>query len=129
MSNLVLTGDLKLEPLDLLANLGWMAALEILALSAATGELEHIHQNWQTIVESGALPVVFMSGISSFSLNITSFYANKVWPNVTEGRRANKVLYVASKAWSHVSGHESFDPLSRSQRKASHFDHGCDHGV
>ena len=78
VSNLVLTGDLKLAPLDLLSKMCPLAFIEILLMSYAAGEFHLISENWDAIVKTKALPIVLVSGISSFSLNITSFFANKV---------------------------------------------------
>lgn len=78
ISNLVLTGDMKLAPLDLLSKMCPLAFVQILMMAFVGGELQSISENWQSITSTNALPIVFLSGISSFSLNITSFFANKV---------------------------------------------------
>lgn len=78
ISNLVLTGDMKLAPLDLLSKMCPLAFIQIMVLAFFYGELQSIADNWASITASNAIPIVALSGVSSFSLNITSFFANKV---------------------------------------------------
>jgi len=78
LSNVVLTGPLKLDPFDLLLKMCPLAAVEILLLAAVMGELHDVAAAWDAIAASQAIPVVVLSGVASFTLNITSFFANKV---------------------------------------------------
>lgn len=88
-SNVVLTGALKLEPMDLLTRLCPLAVVELLLLSAVAGELSAILNEWESIASDNTIPVVLLSGVSSFTLNITSFWANKVTSPLTLSVAAN----------------------------------------
>lgn len=88
-SNVVLTGPLKLQPMDLLTKLCPLATAELIALSFLAGEVSSIQESWADISASNAAPVVLLSGVLSFSLNITSFYANKVTSPLTLSVAAN----------------------------------------
>jgi hypothetical protein len=47
-------------------------------ISVFEGEFGRILENMETITSDRTLTVVLVSGVSSFTLNITSFWANKV---------------------------------------------------
>jgi len=83
MSNHLLTGDLKLHPVDLLSKMCPLALLQIGLLSVATGEVGEIIRRFDTLLESGAFEVVLLSGIVSFSLNLLSLQANKMTSALT----------------------------------------------
>jgi len=89
VSSLVMTGEMKMQPLDLLCKMCPLAFVEILTLSLLSGELSSIWSRWDEITQSWAIPVVVMSGFSSFSLNITNFYANKMTSPLTLSVCAN----------------------------------------
>ena len=48
-----------------------------------TGEVYEIMSKWQALASSAAPQVVLLSGILSFSLNVTSFIANKITSPLT----------------------------------------------
>ena len=68
---------MKLAPVDLLSKMCPLACIECLLLSLWSGELQSIHARWAELSDSYAFPIVLLSGLSSFSLNITSLFANK----------------------------------------------------
>eukprot|EP00613_Pedinella_sp_CCMP2098_P009483 CAMPEP_0171658720 /NCGR_PEP_ID=MMETSP0990-20121206/43128_1 /TAXON_ID=483369 /ORGANISM="non described non described, Strain CCMP2098" /LENGTH=368 /DNA_ID=CAMNT_0012240005 /DNA_START=112 /DNA_END=1218 /DNA_ORIENTATION=- len=88
-SNVVLTGPLKLNPMDLLTRLCPLAVIELLVMSAVTGELSEIFEKSEVIKADNTVPIVLLSGLSSFTLNITSFWANKVTSPLTLSVAAN----------------------------------------
>jgi len=83
ISGELLTGDLKLHPIDLLLKMCPLALLEIGIFAVATGEVSEIIAKWHSLVNSAAPQVVLLSGILSFSLNVTSFIANKITSPLT----------------------------------------------
>lgn len=97
VSGELLTGDLKLHPIDLLSKMCPIALLQIGAVSVMTGEVAEIIVRWRELAQSAALQVVLLSGVLSFSLNLSSFIANKVTSALTLCIAANvkQVLLVA----------------------------------
>ena len=83
VSGELLTGDLKLHPMDLLYKMCPLALLQILFLSILTGEVSEISSRWAELARSAAPQVVLFSGILSFALNVSSFVANKVTSPLT----------------------------------------------
>jgi Triose-phosphate Transporter family len=102
LSGELLTGDLKLHPIDLLLKMCPLALVEIgifAVLSGTsvtesltfspffimlfTGEVYEIMSKWRALASSAAPQVVLLSGILSFSLNVTSFIANKITSPLT----------------------------------------------
>jgi uncharacterized membrane protein len=82
-----LTGDLKLHPVDLILHQAPLSACWCLITMFTTGE-------WNTLIQNASeLPSLstwyIITGIISFMLNITSFYANKVSSAVTLSVCAN----------------------------------------
>lgn len=93
----LLSGDLKLHEIDLLAKMCPLALLQIGLVSIMSGEVYEIIQRWPVIAAGAAPKVVLLSGVLSFALNVSSFVANKVTSALTLCIAANvkQVLLVA----------------------------------
>ncbi|RYH05433.1 hypothetical protein EON65_44700 [archaeon] len=93
----LLTGDLKLSEMDLLYKMCPLALLQLGTISILNGEVAAIMSNWDTLSVSSAPQVVLLTGVLSFSLNVSSFIANKVTSPLTLCIAANikQVLLVA----------------------------------
>lgn len=80
----MLTGPVKLHPVDLLGHLAPLAMVQCMALSISTGELAAIASRpelyWTDFRPMG---VVILSGFFSFFLNITSFMVTKLTSPLT----------------------------------------------
>ena len=79
----ILTGDLKLHEIDLLAKMCPLAMIQIGVVSLLTGEVQEIWDRRQELMAGPALQVVLLSGLLSFSLNVSSFIANRVTSALT----------------------------------------------
>jgi hypothetical protein len=81
----ILTGTLKLHPVDLLGHLAPLAMMQCMALSLATGEIKDMISSGLGLDRKDMYPiaVVLLSGIWSFSLNITSLMVNKLTSPLT----------------------------------------------
>jgi hypothetical protein len=80
----MLTGALKLHPVDLLGHLAPLAMMQCLALSVATGEFAEILARPELYwTDLKPMAVVVVSGFFSFSLNVTSFMTNKMTSPLT----------------------------------------------
>ena len=93
----LLSGDLKLHEIDLLAKMCPLALLQIGLVSIMSGEVYEIIKRWPVIAAGAAPKVVLLSGVLSFALNVSSFVANKVTSALTLCIAANvkQVLLVA----------------------------------
>ena len=90
-SNQVLTGDLKLHPMELLQHMAPLAMIQCLFLSYITGETQSIASRNDFNIFKNPYPcmVILCSGICAFSLNICSLTANKLTSPLTMCIAAN----------------------------------------
>ena len=83
----MLTGALKLHPVDLLGHMAPLALIQCTAMSFSTGEISSIAARWSTELSPAVsiypMFVLWMSGFLSFSLNICSLQANKLTSPLT----------------------------------------------
>jgi drug/metabolite transporter (DMT)-like permease len=85
----LLTGDLKLHEIDLLSKMAPLALIQIGSVALLTGEVGEIISRWDELSVTAAPQVVLLSGLLSFTLNVSSFIANKVTSALTLSIAAN----------------------------------------
>lgn len=79
----LLTGELKLHEMDLLSKMCPLALIQIGIVSYASGEVTEIVSRWEELCISPVPQVILLSGALSFSLNVSSFIANKMTSPLT----------------------------------------------
>lgn len=79
----LLSGELKLHEMDLLAKMCPLAFVQIGTIALLNGEISQIISRWDELVGTSAFQVVLISGVLSFALNVCSFIANKVTSPLT----------------------------------------------
>lgn len=84
----LLTGKVQLHPVDLLAHMAPLSLIQCMAMALINGEIHNMFERWSNVpwwTPDAIYPtfVVFMSGILSFTLNISSLQANKLTSPLT----------------------------------------------
>lgn len=77
VSGELLTGELKLHPVDLLLKMCPLALMQCGFVALISGELGEIWDHRDSLMNSAAPQVVLFSGLLAFLLNVSSFIANK----------------------------------------------------
>lgn len=97
LSGEMLTGDIKMPPLQLLSRMAPLALVQMTCSAFAFGEVSELSSHWEELKGGYTLYVVLVTGIGSFSLNLCSLQANKVTSPLTLSIMANikQVLIIA----------------------------------
>lgn len=77
VTNRILVGRLKLEPLDLLLRMSPLAFVQCVIYAFMTGELERVQEFSAANMTVGLATGLLVNGAMAFGLNIVSFTANK----------------------------------------------------
>ena len=81
LSSKFLSGSLKLHPVDLILHQAPLSAMWCAIMATLTGEVGVIWHNPEGVVAQ--LPWFVLTGLVSFTLNISSFYTNKMTSALT----------------------------------------------
>lgn len=86
----LLSGELKLHEMDLLSKMCPYALIQIGFLGLLKGEFYDVYQNWNLIFTDGKTSrILLLSGVLSFTMNVSSLVANKVTSPLTLAIGAN----------------------------------------
>lgn len=77
VTNVVLVGDLKMDQIDLLLRMSFLAFFETLFFAVYNGEIDAVMQLYQTTDSFILTWVLISNGLLAFCLNVVSFTANK----------------------------------------------------
>ena len=97
----MLTGELKMQPIELLAYMAPLALVQCLFMSILTGEASSIAARWSVDLSPSVsltpMLVVTAGALASFTLNVSSMFANKMTSPLTLCIAANvkQVLMIA----------------------------------
>ncbi|GAA5857916.1 hypothetical protein JCM8547_006620 [Rhodosporidiobolus lusitaniae] len=89
ITNAVLTGRLKLDPLDLLMRMSPLAFVQCVLFAWATGELDRVHAFAATDMTQHKAAALVLNGAIAFGLNVVSFGTNKKTSALTMTVAAN----------------------------------------